>query len=188
MSEAKGMTIIMTKLMIPGPTEVSLEVLDQLSQPIRHHYGPEFVSLYFDVVEKLKSVFQTKNDLYVLAATGSAAMECALAHADEPGDQVLICNNGFFGERFAEMAAYLDFEIIMVNSPYGQPVEPEAVSDALKAHPGIKAMAIVHNESSTAVETDLSPILSMTKERGILSVVDAVSSMAGVNIPTDIKS
>jgi alanine-glyoxylate transaminase/serine-glyoxylate transaminase/serine-pyruvate transaminase len=175
----------MTKLMIPGPTEVSQAVLDEMALPIRHHYGPAFVALYFEVVGKLQQVFQTENDLFVLAATSSAAMETALAHAAEPGDAVLICKNGFFGERFEEMARCLGCQVITVDSPYGQPISAQAVAAALEQHPEIKALAIVHNESSTAVETDLSAILAMTRQKGVLSIVDAVSSMGGVAVPTD---
>lgn len=175
----------MTKLMIPGPTEVSQAVLDKMALPIRHHYGSAFVDLYFTVVGKLQQVFQTENDLFVLAATSSAAMETALAHAAEPGDTVLICKSGFFGERFEEMARCLGCQVITVDSPYGQPTDAQAVAAALEQHPAIKALAIVHNESSTAVETDLSEILAMTRQKGILSIVDAVSSMGGVAVPTD---
>ncbi|NLB45445.1 MAG: alanine--glyoxylate aminotransferase family protein [Clostridiaceae bacterium] len=175
----------MTKLMIPGPTEVSPAVLEQLAKPIRHHYGPDFVALYFEVVEKLKTVFQTRADLFILAATSSAAMEIALSHAAQPGEKVLICRNGFFGERFTEMANYHELSVITVDSPYGQPVDPAAVKALLDKHPDIKAVALVHNESSTAVETGLKPILDLTRARGILSVVDAVSSLGGADVPTD---
>lgn len=175
----------MTKLMIPGPTEVSQAVLDKMALPIRHHYGSAFVDLYFTVIGKLQRVFQTENELFVLAATSSAAMETALAHAAEPGDAVLICKSGFFGERFEEMARCLGCRVITVDSPYGQPTDAQAVADALEQHPEIRALAIVHNESSTAVETDLSDILAMTRQKGVLSIVDAVSSMGGVAVPTD---
>ena len=175
----------MTKLMIPGPTEVSPAVLEQLAKPIRHHYGPDFVALYFEVVAKLKTGFQTQADLFVLAATSSAAMEIALSHAAQPGEKVLICRNGFFGERFTEMAEYHELSVVAVASPYGPPVDPAAVAAVLAEHPDITAVALVHNESSTAVETGLKPILDLTRARGILSVVDAVSSLGGADVPTD---
>lgn len=171
--------------MIPGPTEVSPAARKQLALPIRPHYGPEWCELYYGVVDKLKRVFQTANDLYVLAATSSATMEMAISHAAEPGEKILICNNGFFGERFAEMAEMFDLRVITARSEYGRPITAAQVREALDADADIRALAVVHNESSTAVESELSGITALAAERGVLSIVDCVSSMGGVDVPTD---
>ncbi|MCX6991729.1 MAG: alanine--glyoxylate aminotransferase family protein [Kiritimatiellaeota bacterium] len=173
------------KLMIPGPTEVSRTAREQLALPIRPHYGPEWVKLFFDVVGKLKKVFQTTNDLYVFAATSSATMEVGISHAAEPGEKILICNNGVFGDRFTEMAKINGLCVVTTRSDYGQPITVEQVRKALNADKDIRAVAIVHNESSTAVESALSGITTLARERGVLTVVDCVSSMAGVDVPTD---
>jgi aspartate aminotransferase-like enzyme len=173
------------KLMIPGPTEVSSAARQQLARPMQPHYGPDWSELYYGVIDKLKRVFQTSNDLYVLAATSSATMEMALSHAAEPGEKILICNNGFFGDRFAEMAGMLDLQVIETRSEHGKPITASQVREALDADKEIRALAIVHNESSTAVESELSGITALAAERGVLSIVDCVSSMGGVDVPTD---
>ena len=175
----------MPKLMIPGPTEVSNKVLEKMKLPVRHHYGDEFVRLFYKVNAKLKKVFKTNNELFILAATSSAAMETAVAHAVEPGEQILICINGFFGERFEEIAHSLCCKVITINKEYGQPIEADDVLNAINENPKIKAMAIVHNETSTAVQSDLKSILAITKEKGVLTIVDSVSSMGGVDVRTD---
>ncbi|MDD5697712.1 MAG: alanine--glyoxylate aminotransferase family protein [Victivallaceae bacterium] len=173
------------KLMIPGPTEVSPEVCRKLSEPMRPHYGPEFCKLYFEVVEKLKKVYQTQNDLYILAATSSSAMEIAVSHAVEPGGKMLICNNGVFGDRFTEMAEAYGIKVVTTRSEYGQPVNAMQVNQALESDPEITALALVHNESSTGVESPLEPIMAAARGKNVLSIVDTVSSMGGVNVKTD---
>ena len=173
------------KLMIPGPTEVSSAARGLLATPIRPHYGPEWCKLYFDVVDKLKKVFQTANDLYVLAATSSAAMEMGVSHAAEPGEKILICNNGTFGDRFTEMAEAFGLRVVTTRSDYGRPITVAQVCKALDADKDIRAIAIVHNESSTAVESELSEITALAAERSVLTVADCVSSMGGVDVPTD---
>ncbi|MEW6358123.1 MAG: alanine--glyoxylate aminotransferase family protein [Planctomycetota bacterium] len=173
------------RLMIPGPTIVSEKVLEKLSLPMMPHYGDEWSAFYFDVVAKAKKVFQTKDDLFILAATSSAAMELAVSHATEPGEKILICNNGFFGDRFAEMAECVGAEVVTTRSEHGQAITEEQVRSALKEHPDIRALAVVHNESSTAVETELSGITAAAQERDVLTIVDCVSSLGAVDIPTD---
>lgn len=173
------------KLMIPGPTEVSSAVLKKLALPMKPHYGDAWSEFYFGVVDKMKRVFQTQNDLFILAATSSAAMELAVSHAAEPGEKVLICNNGFFGDRFAEMAECFGQKVITTRSDYGKAITQAQVRSALKKHPDIKALAIVHNESSSAVESDLSGITAAAQKNGVLTIVDCVSSMGGVDVPTD---
>jgi aspartate aminotransferase-like enzyme len=173
------------RLMIPGPTEVSPEVCGKLSLPMRPHYGPEFCRLYFDVIEKLKKVYQTANDFYVLAATSSSAMEIAVSHAAEPGEKILVCNNGFFGDRFTEMAEAYGIKVVTARAEHGRPITAEMVERALDENPDTKALAIVHNESSTAVESPLEDICAAARKRDVLTIIDTVSSMGGVDVPTD---
>lgn len=172
-------------LMIPGPTEISQAALKQLSLPMKPHYGEPWSTMYFDVVAKTKKVFQTENDLFILAATSSAAMELAVSHAVEPGEKILVCNNGFFGDRFAEMADCFGLEVVMVRADYGEPITADQVRSALNDHHDARALAIVHNESSTAVESDLKGITAAAREKGVLTIVDCVSSMGGVDVPVD---
>ncbi len=173
------------KLMIPGPTEVGAQTLAKMALPMQPHYGAEWAKFYFDVVEKVKRVFQTKNSLYILAATSSAAMEAGVAHAVEPGQKILICQNGFFGERFEEIAVAVGAAPVVVRCEYGRPVAADQVRRALDEHPDIKALAVVHNETSTGVESDLSAIIPPARERGVLTIVDTVSSLGAVDVPVD---
>jgi aspartate aminotransferase-like enzyme len=152
---------------------------------MKPHYGDEFADFYFKVVAKVKKVFQTQYDLFILAATSSAAMEMAVSHALEPGEKVLICNNGFFGDRFEEMAVSLGANPVTTRSEYGLPITADQVRRALEQHPDVKALTLVHNESSTAVESELSGLMALAREKGVLTIVDCVSSMGGVDIPTD---
>ena len=173
------------RLMIPGPTEVSPEVCHKLSEPMLPHYGDDWSGFYHEVVGKVKKVFQTGNELYIPAATSSSGMEMALLHAAEPGEKILVCNNGFFGDRFTEMAQLLGLEVVTVKSVHGEPITARQVGEALEKQSDVKALAIVHNESSTAVESPLEGILAETAKRGVISIVDCVSSMGGVDVPTD---
>jgi len=173
------------KLMIPGPTEVSPEVCRKLSEPMKPHYGPEFCKLYFGVIEKLKKIYQTENDFYVLAATSSSAMEIAVSHAVEPGGKILICNNGFFGDRFTEMSEAYGLKVVTTKGEYGKPITAAQVENALDQDSEIEALAIVHNESSTAVESPLESIIAAAKKRNVITIVDTVSSMGGVDVKTD---
>ncbi len=172
--------------MIPGPTEVSSAVSEEMGRPMQPHYGSEWCELYAQVTDKLKQVFQTRNDLYVLAATSSSAMELAVSHAVEPGESILICNNGVFGDRFTEMAELHGAAVVTTRSEYGCPITGEQVYRALQEHPEVRALAVVHNESSTAVESNLTKIMQAAAVRpDVLTIVDCVSSMGGVDIPTD---
>ncbi len=175
----------MKTLMIPGPTEVSAQVLEKLSLPIRTHYGAEWSKFYFEVVAKAKKVFQTENSLFILASTSSGAMEMAVAHAVEAGQKILICKNGFFGDRFEEMAVALGAKVVTTDSDYGKPITVEQVRLALKQDPGVRALTVVHNETSTGVESELSGIIAAAREKGVLTIVDSVSSMGAVDLPTD---
>ena len=175
----------MPTLMIPGPTEVSAKARQLMALPMQPHYGANWVQLYFEVVDKVKQVFQTKNDLFILAATSSSVMEMAVSHAVEPGQEILICNNGVFGDRFTEMANFLGAKVVTLRSDYGLPITGDQVRAALESQPHIKALALVHNESSTGVESPLPEIARAAREKNVLTIVDCVSSMGGVNIPTD---
>ena len=108
-----------------------------------------------------------------------------MSHAVEPGEKILICNNGFFGDRFTEIAECFGAEVVTARSEYGEAITEEQVRAALADQPDIRALAVVHNESSTTVETELSGITAASRERDVLTIVDCVSSMGALDIPTD---
>ncbi len=172
-------------LMIPGPTEVADAVLQRMALPVEPHYGEAFVRLYFSIESKLQKVFQTRNDIYTLAATSSAAMEAGINAGTEPGDEVLVCHNGFFGNRFAEMVAGAGGRAVLVRAELGKPIRPADVEAALRKHPGIRFMALVHNETSTGVENPVRDIMKVAQKRKVLTLVDSVSALGGVDLPVD---
>ena len=169
-------------LMIPGPTEVSSEVLAKLALPIEPHYGDEFVKLYFKVVAKLKKIFETSNNIFILAATCSAAMETAVNCAVEQEDKVLVCLNGFFGERFKEIVESVGAIPVLVEADIGKPIEPNVVKRVLDDNHEIRTLTVVHNESSTGVENPIEEICEVASRRRVLTIVDSVSGLGGTRL------
>ncbi len=172
-------------LMIPGPTEVSIEVLAKLALPVEPHYGDEFVKLYFEVVAKLKKIFETSNDIFILAATSSAAMESAVNCAVEKGDKVLVCHNGFFGERFKEIVESVGAIPVLLKADADKPIEPNRVKKVLEDNREINTITVVHNETSTGVENPIEEICEIAFKRGILTIIDSVSGLGGANFSAD---
>ena len=172
-------------LMIPGPTEVSSEVLAKLALPVEPHYGDGFVKLYFKVVAKLKKVFETSNDIFILAATSSAAMESAVNCAVEKGDKVLVCHNGFFGERFKEIVESVGAIPVLLKATPGKPIEPNRVKKVLEGNREINTLVVVHNETSTGVENPIEEICEVASKKGILTIVDSVSGLGGARFSAD---
>ncbi len=173
------------RLMIPGPTELSQAIRERMALPMKPHYGEPWSEEFHGIVEKLKAVFQTRNDLFILAATSSAAMEMAVTHAVEPGEEILIGNNGFFGDRFTAIAESVGAVVRTIRSPNGEAIRGEQVRSALREFPRAKALAIVHNETSTAVESPLREILDAARAKDVVSIVDCVSSLGGTDVPVD---
>lgn len=173
-------------LMGPGPSTVDPRVLRAMSEPAMGYFDEDFLSILNETRELLKYVFQTKNELTLaISGTGTAGMETALSNLIEPGDRVLICVHGFFGNRMVEIAQRYGAEVKVVTSPWGEPISPEAVERELKAVGRFKLVGIVHAETSTGVLQPLKEIAEMVHEREAFLVVDAVTSLGGVEVPTD---
>jgi len=171
--------------MIPGPVDVDDDVLAAMSEPVRPHYGDEWLVTYNKVIGLLKRLFATQNDLFLMTGPGTAALDAALGSLLRTGDKVLVAQNGFFGERLAAMARAYGLEVRRVTAPLGQPVEPGAVRRALAAGSGVQAVAIVHLETSTAVVNPVQGIAAAARDFEVPVIVDAVSSMGGVPLPVD---
>ena len=173
-------------LMGPGPSNVHPRVLSAMARPTVGHLDPDFVSLMDDIKALLRRAFQTENELTIpLSAPGSAGMECCFVNLLEPGDTVIICINGVFGGRMKENAERCGANVVAVESPWGQAVDPDAVKAALKAHPGVKAVAFVHAETSTGVRSDAATICSIASSAGSLSIVDTVTGLGGIPVAVD---
>ncbi len=175
----------MGQLRIPGPTPVPDEVLQAMAKPMINHRGPEFAQALNDVTAKLKQLFQTKNDVFLLTASGTGGLEAAIVNTLSPGDKVLSVTVGVFGERFGTIAEQFGAEIIPLRFEWGKAADPDAIRQALKAEPKIKAVLVTHNETSTGVTNDLASISSVVKEFDKLLVVDAISSLGSVDLPVD---
>ena len=173
------------QLRIPGPTPVPDEVLQAMAKQMINHRGPEFVQLLNDVTAKLKQIFQTKNDLLVLTGAGTGGLEAAIVNTLSPGDKVLATSIGVFGDRFTKIAQQYGADIIPLSFEWGKAADIDAIRQALRAEPKIKAVMVTHNETSTGVTNDLASISSVVKEFDKLLLVDAISSLGAIDLPVD---
>jgi aspartate aminotransferase-like enzyme len=175
----------MGQLRIPGPTPCPTEVLQAMARPMINHRGPEFAQILYDVTDKLKQLFQTRNDLFLLTCSGTGGLEAAIVNTLSPGDKVLSVTVGVFGERFAEIAEQFGAEVIPLRFEWGRTVDIDSLRRTLQAEPEIKAVLVTQNETSTGVTNDLAAISSVVKEFDKLLLVDAISSLGSINLPVD---
>jgi len=175
----------MENLRIPGPTPCPEEVLQAMARQMINHRGGEFGQILNDVTAKLKQLFQTKGDVFLLTSSGTGGLEAAIVNTLSPGDKVLSVAIGVFGERFATIAQQFGAEVIPLHFEWGRAADADAVRRALQAAPEIKAVLVTHNETSTGVTNDLASISSVVKEFDKLLLVDAISSLGSINLPVD---
>jgi aspartate aminotransferase-like enzyme len=174
-------------LMIPGPTPVPEQVLLAMAKhPIGHRSG-DFAKIIAEVTEGLKWLFQTQSDVLILAASGTGAMEAGIINFLSPNDRVLVCTNGKFGDRWAQICEVYGLNVEKVTAEWGKPVHPEDVRAKLEADTDkqIKAVIVTHSETSTGVINDLETINRHVKAHGALILVDAVTSLGATNVPMD---
>ncbi len=173
-------------LMGPGPSSVPARVLAALAAPTLGHLDPEYLRIMDQTRALLQQVMQTRNHLTLaVPGTGSAGMEACIDNLVEPGDDVIICVEGVFGARMADMAERHGATVALVEVPWGQTVDPAAVQAALAAHPRAKLVGIVHAETSTGAHQPLEEISQLAHAAGALLVVDAVTSLAGHELRVD---
>jgi aspartate aminotransferase-like enzyme len=165
------------QLMAPGPTPVPSQVLLAMAQPIIHHRTPEYEALFAEVRAGLMTLVHTKEDVIILACSGTGAMEAAVANTLSAGDAVVVVQAGKFGERWTEIARAYGLRAIEVTAPFGHTLAPERVAEALQAHPEVRAVLTQHSETSTGVLHDVRAYAAVTRESDALLIVDAVSSL-----------
>lgn len=173
-------------LMGPGPSDVHPRVLRAMSTPLVGHLDPAFLDFMDDVQRLLRYAFRTENEWTIpVSGTGSAAMEAAVANVLEPGDTALVADNGYFGDRMAEMARRAGAEVVRVHAPWGRPLDPDDVREALRREvPDV--LGFVHAETSTGVlQPEMATLCETAREHGALTVVDAVTSLGGVELEVD---
>jgi aspartate aminotransferase-like enzyme len=156
-----------------------------MTKQMINHRGPEFGQIINEVTAKLKEIFQTKNDLFLLTSSGTGGLEAAIVNTLSPGDKVLSLSTGVFGERFATIAQQFGAEVIPLQFGWGKAVDIDTVRRALRAEPEIKAVLVTHNETSTGVTNDLAQISAVVKEFDKLLLVDAISSLSSIDLPVD---
>ncbi|MFP4696664.1 pyridoxal-phosphate-dependent aminotransferase family protein [Thiohalospira sp.] len=173
-------------LMGPGPSDVHPRILEALSRPTIGHLDPVFVEMMEEVKGLLQYAFRTENRLTLpVSAPGSAGMEMCFVNLVEPGDQVIVCKNGVFGNRMQENVERCGATPILVEDEWGSPVDPAKLEEALKANPDAKVVAFVHAETSTGAQSDAATLCRLAREHGCLTIVDTVTSLGGTPVEVD---
>lgn len=172
-------------LLTPGPTPVPTEALLSMAKPIIHHRTPQFMALLKEAIEGLAYVFQTKNDIFILASSGTGAMESSIVNLLSPGDKVIVVKGGKFGERFEEICQSYGVNSITLDVEWGQAVDPEQIKKLLKENKDIKAVYTTLCETSTGVLNDIRAIGEIVSKTAAVLVVDAISGLGSVNLKTD---
>ena len=169
-----------------GPCTVHPRVLRAMTQPVVGHLDPVFFQVMDEVCEMLRQVFHTGNRVTMpISATGTGAMETACVNVLERGDTAIVCRNGYFGVRLADIAQRCGANTIMVDSPWGKPADLNALEDALNANPGAKMVGLVHAETSTGAITPLQDAIDLAHRHGALVVADAVTSLGSHDVQVD---
>ncbi len=171
-------------LFIAGPAGAEPEVLAALSEPIEPHYGPEFVAKYNECRALFKQALRTEGDLFLIVGPGTAALDAAMASALRDGARVLVPRNGWFGLRTAEMLRAHRCEVDEIEFELGQPIDPDVVAERL-AGGDYAAVSWVHHETSTGVLNPVEPISRAAHAVGAITILDAVSSLAGTELLVD---
>jgi aspartate aminotransferase-like enzyme len=173
------------RLLTPGPTPVPERLSLRMAQPIVHHRSPEFEAIFGRVREGLQWLFQTKQDVIVLASSGTGAMEASWVNFLRRGDKVVVIDGGKFGERWGKFAKAYSVNAVTLKCEWGTPVAPAVVEGALREHPDAKAVYLQANESSTGVYHPVRELAQVTARTQAILVVDAISAMGAMPLPMD---
>jgi len=172
-------------LRIPGPTPIPPRVIKAMSSTIIYHRSVEFGSVINETVENAKKVFKTSGDVLIFSASGRGVMEATLVNIVSPGEKVLILINGEFGEIFADIAKNFRAQVERLEFPKGEAVDIECFEDYIRKNKSIKAVLAIHCETSTGVVNDVEDIGKIASKYGVLSIIDAVSSLGGIELSMD---
>jgi len=173
------------QLMIPGPIQIAPEVLSEMGRQIVPHYGREWTSFYNETLNLLKQIFQTGGDVYIIPGSGSAGLDAAIGSALDKTDKLLVLSNGFFGERMASIGKSYKANTTVLQTPVTQPFMPSQLADILDKDPEITVVAACHSESSSGLLNPIEELAAVCQEREILLIVDAISSLGGINLKMD---
>jgi aspartate aminotransferase-like enzyme len=171
------------KLFSVGPVACYPEILKTMSMQMMSHRSNEYISLHYDTVEQLQEFLETKNPIFLFSSTGTGFMEAAIRNCVR--NKLIVCVNGSFGQRFAEVAMANGREVVIIESKLGEPTLPEEIEAILKMEPDVEAIAITHNETSTGLLNDLPKLTEICAEYEKLIFIDSVSSMGGTELKVD---
>ncbi|HET7170949.1 MAG TPA: alanine--glyoxylate aminotransferase family protein [Gaiellales bacterium] len=171
-------------LITPGPTPIPPEVAAAAATPMQHHRSPEFRALLLETLDRLKQVFATENDLVLFTGSGTAAMESSVANLLSPGDRVVVASAGNFGQRWVKLVRAYGIEPVLVEQPWGERLDAARIAGAA-SEAETAAVFVTHSETSTGVVHDVEAIAAAVAPTGAILVVDAVSSLGGVELATD---
>ena len=173
-------------LMGPGPSDVHPRVLEALSRRTIGHLDPAFIRMMDELKELLQYTFQTNNAMTMpVSAPGSAGMETCFVNLVEPGDKVIVCQNGVFGGRMKENVERCGGIAVMVEDNWGDAIDVNKLNDALKAHDDARIVAMVHAETSTGAQSDVATLVNLAHEHDCLTIVDTVTSLGGTPVKVD---
>jgi aspartate aminotransferase-like enzyme len=173
------------RLFTPGPTPVPEETLLELAKPVTYHRSPEAKAILAEVSEDLKYVFQTANPVFTITASGTGGMEAAVSNTLAAGEKAILCTAGRWGERWRGILKAFAANIVAVEVPYGKPVTPEMLSQALKANPDAKAVFATLSETSTGVGHDIEAFGRLVAKTDALLVLDGISGLGAMECRVD---
>ncbi|MBV9079542.1 MAG: alanine--glyoxylate aminotransferase family protein, partial [Elusimicrobia bacterium] len=166
-------------LITPGPTPVPARVAARSSEPILHHRTKEFGDVFKAVQDGMKYVIKTKQDVMMLAGSGTSAMEAGVVNTLSPGDHVIVGSMGSFGERFIKICEAFGIQVTAIREEWGTPVNPQKIADALKKDPAVKAVLIQHTDTSSTTLNDVKAIADIVARTPAILIVDSVSGLGG---------
>jgi len=173
-------------LLTPGPTPIPEDVSLSMARPIIHHRTPDFAKILEEVIEGLKYVYQTKNDVLILTASGTGAMQASISNYLSSSDKILVVEGGKFGARFSDISKTYGLEVVSIEVEWGKAVDPEIIKQKLDEDSSIKAVYITQCETSTGVLTDVEAISKIVAPTEAILAVDAISSLAACDLKTDV--
>lgn len=173
------------KLMIPGPIQPAVDVLEAMGGPVQAHYGPAWTAYHNETLSLLRQVYGTRGDVFIMVGSGTVAIDACIGSALSTGEKIIIGSNGFFGDRLKSVADSYGLKSVLVITEWGQPLTPHLFEKALSEHPDAKAVALVHLETSTTIVNPIQAIAQVARRHGALMIVDAVSSLGGLPMRFD---
>ncbi len=172
-------------LMTPGPVEVSPRVLQALSRPQIYHYYENFVDFFAEATQKMRKIYQTKNDVLILQGEGVLGLEIAVVNTVNPGEKVLVLDSGPFGKWFSFYVENAKGKPVMLSCENNDAIDPKRLKEVLDSEKDIKAMTVVHCETPSGTLNPIKELCPIARKKGILTIVDAVASLGGVDVRPD---